>query len=529
MADFQGKYNGDQIEQLLDKANDIDLTKYALKTDNAPTATKLQAARIIALSGAVTGSVSSDFRSNVTIFTTLANFDASKIASGTISIDRLPKAALERLIVVADDTARFALTTATAQSGDTVKVTSTGKMYLIKDESKLNSEDGYEPYTASQASSVPWSGVTGKPSTFTPPTSSATVLGGIKVGYTTSGKNYKVQLDSSGNAYVNVPWTDTNTTYGVVGANGSTGLVKNGSTVTSASGYTACPIVGGIPYYKDTNTTYANMKAATASAAGAAGLVPAPAAGKQASFLRGDGTWVVPTNTTYGLASTTANGLLRQLNGSTSSFMRGDGTWATPPNTTYAVANESTNGLMAAADKKTMNRLIGVNTVTTLANLPISKRSITATLSAATTLSVQSGMQIGEELMIRCVPSAEENGLTLQLPANYTAAGKTTANGAVIADDPGAAGEFVWSITISDVPANVTIEELTATLKVTAAGGQTANVTVTQAAGDSTIELDKEIINLDVNGTQQTVNVTSNDSWTWAQAAARTVLRMMGR
>lgn len=127
------------------------------------------------------------------------------------------------------------------------------------------------------------------------------------------------------------------------------------------------------------------------------------------------------------------------------------------------------------------------------------------------------------------VTPAEENGLTLLLPANYTAAGKTTANGAVIADDPGASGEFVWSITISNVPANVTIEELTATLKVTAAGGQAANVTVTQAAGDSTIELDKETINLNVNGTQQTVNVTSNDSWTWAQAANRTVLRMMGR
>ena len=127
------------------------------------------------------------------------------------------------------------------------------------------------------------------------------------------------------------------------------------------------------------------------------------------------------------------------------------------------------------------------------------------------------------------VTPAEENGLTLQLPANYTAAGKTTANGAVIADDPGADGEFVWSITISNVPANVTIDELTATLKVTAAGGQTANVTVTQAAEDSTIELDKETINLDVNGTQQTVNVTSNDSWTWAQVAARTVLRMMRR
>lgn len=451
MEDFQGKYNGKQIEQLLDKANDIDLSKYALKTDNAPTATKLQAARTIVLSGAVSGSVSSDFGGNVTISTTLSNFDASKITSGTIDIDRLPKAALERMVVVADDTARFKLTTATAQVGDTVKVTATNKMYLVKDDSKLNTEDGYEPYTASSASSVPWSGVTGKPSTFAPPTAAASTLGGVKVGYTTSGKNYKLQVDASGNAfvnvpwtdnnttynqatadtlglvkigytssgknyavsldangkmYVNVPWTDTNTTYGVVGANGSTGLVKNGSTVTSASGYTACPIVSGVPYYKDTNTTYANMKAATASAAGAAGLVPAPAAGGQTSFLRGDGTWVVPTNTTYGLASTSANGLLRQLNGSTSNFMRGDGTWATPPNTTYAVANESTNGLMAAADKKTVNRLIGVNTVTTLANLPITKRSITATLSAATTLSVASGMQIGEELMIRCVPSA---------------------------------------------------------------------------------------------------------------------------
>lgn len=621
MADFQGKYNGEQIEQLLDKANDIDLTKYALKTDNAPTATKLQAARTIALSGAVTGSVSSDFGSNVTISTTLANFDASKIASGTISIDRLPKAALERLIVVADDTARFALTTATAQSGDTVKVTSTGKMYLIKDESKLSSEDGYEPYTASQASSVPWSGVTGKPSTFTPPTSSATVLGGIKVGYTTSGKNYKVQLDSSGNAYVNVPWTDNNTTYNEATAD-TLGLVKIGyasngknyavllangkmyvnvpwtdsnTTYTQATsdnlglvkiGYSAngknYPVAldgNGKMYvnvpWTDTNTTYTNMGAASASAAGKAGLVPAPAAGAQAKYLRGDGTWQTPPNTTYsnmGGATSSAAGsaglVPAPAAGKQASFLRGDGTWVVPTNTTYAKANTTTLGLvmigysengknypveldgsgkmfvnvpwtdtnttygvvgangstglvkngstvtsasgytacpivggvpyykdtnttyqvvssssdglmpkaafstlssssllignsvmitppsagggyptssfafshvniingstgelnlmtcgvpgqMRVFDKEVkglgliptdlynaIRRCIGVNTVTTLANLPVDKRSITATLSAATTLSVQSGMQIGEELMIRCVPSA---------------------------------------------------------------------------------------------------------------------------
>lgn len=124
---------------------------------------------------------------------------------------------------------------------------------------------------------------------------------------------------------------------------------------------------------------------------------------------------------------------------------------------------------------------------------------------------------------------AEENGLTLQLPENYTAAGKQTANGAIIADDPGATGEFVWSITISNVPTNVSIEELVATLSVTAAGGQKAQVTITQAAGDSTLGIDKEIINLDVNGSAQTVNVTSNDEWTWKNAASRTVMRMLGR
>ena len=100
----------------------------------------------------------------------VTSIDASKITSGTIDIARLPKSALERLVVVEDDTARLALTTATVQVGDTVKVISTGKMYLIKDDTKLNTNDGYEEYTAGSASSVPWSGVTGKPATFAPST-----------------------------------------------------------------------------------------------------------------------------------------------------------------------------------------------------------------------------------------------------------------------------------------------------------------------------------------------------------------------
>lgn len=93
------------------------------------------------------------------------------------------------------------------------------------------------------------------------PKATTSALGGVMLGYTNSGRNYKLELDSNGKAFVNVPWT--NTTYSLVGANGSTGLIKNGSSITNASGYTACPIIRGVPYYK--NTTYS---AATASSSG---------------------------------------------------------------------------------------------------------------------------------------------------------------------------------------------------------------------------------------------------------------------
>lgn len=45
------------------------------------------------------------------------------------------------------------------------------------------------------------------------PTASSTIKGGITLGYPQNDKNYPVALDNSGKAYVNVPWTDTNTTY----------------------------------------------------------------------------------------------------------------------------------------------------------------------------------------------------------------------------------------------------------------------------------------------------------------------------
>lgn len=92
--------------------------------------------------------------------------DASQITSGVVPLERLPHGCLERLVIVTNDEARFALTTAQVQQGDTVKVESTQMMYFVVDESKLNSPDGYVAYTAGAASAVDWSAVMGKPETY---------------------------------------------------------------------------------------------------------------------------------------------------------------------------------------------------------------------------------------------------------------------------------------------------------------------------------------------------------------------------
>ena len=54
-------------------------------------------------------------------------------------------------------------------------------------------------------------GIAAHANKYTLPTATNAALGGIKTAYTNNGKNYKVAVDSNGNAYVNVPWTDTKT------------------------------------------------------------------------------------------------------------------------------------------------------------------------------------------------------------------------------------------------------------------------------------------------------------------------------
>ena len=224
---------------------------YASKASSTET---LMYGRNIFLDGDVTGSTTELFNGskNVTINTTISTINAEKL-TGIINVDRLPEipiekipaAALERLFVV---DSQSAANECRCSRGDVVQISSGGPMYFCVSESASTFATKFKEFTAGSATSVPWSGVTDKPTFATVATSgsyndltnkptipslsgyatqnwvtsqgyltsipaaTSSAYGGIQIGYTTSDKNYAVQL-SNGKAYVNVPWTDTNTNY----------------------------------------------------------------------------------------------------------------------------------------------------------------------------------------------------------------------------------------------------------------------------------------------------------------------------
>ena len=134
----------------------------------AAAATKLATGRTFSITGGATAAgVTFNGTGNVALNVT--SLDATKL-NGIVPIANLPAGALERLVPVEDQAARFALTSSEVQLGDTVQQLDTGVMYLVVNTAELDNAAGYKEYTAGSATSVPWSGVTGKPSSFTPST-----------------------------------------------------------------------------------------------------------------------------------------------------------------------------------------------------------------------------------------------------------------------------------------------------------------------------------------------------------------------
>ena len=187
--------------------------------------------------------------------------------------------------------------------------------------------------------------------------------------------------------------TTQDTTYTLPTASSTLGGVKTTSTVSNSSGYTACPIISGVPYYKDTNTTYSlsslgigNVKNYDQSKA----IKSISRSGTTFTYTCLDGTTGTFTqqdnNTTYSFsdknvtlawgtkstiatvggtdihvtmpanpntntwtamkgATSSANGSVGYVNavppkdGYNTKYLRADGTWQVPPDHTYTVNN----------------------------------------------------------------------------------------------------------------------------------------------------------------------------------------------
>ena len=176
---------------------------------------------------------------------------------------------------------------------------------------------------------------------YTPPTTNTTysqatssTLGLVKIGATgLAAKNYAVQLNSSGQMYVAVPWTDTNSTYSA--ATSSTyGLVKIGATGLASKNYAVQLNSSGQMYVSvpwtdtDTNTHYTTKLYTGASGTAANSAISNPYLkvtddntyrnqvrfiGAGATSISSDASGnitITSTNTTYGLATASSNGLM---------------------------------------------------------------------------------------------------------------------------------------------------------------------------------------------------------------------------
>ena len=138
--------------------------------------------KTITLTGAVTGSVTTDLKGNITINTTTGSIDATKL-TGTVPLESIPKDAQAKIVQVDSDDARLALTTDDVQNNDVVVVVdtdgNTSSVYWVSDASKLGTADAanaFTPFPAGVAAAVDWSGVQNKPETFPPSAHTHTTL-----------------------------------------------------------------------------------------------------------------------------------------------------------------------------------------------------------------------------------------------------------------------------------------------------------------------------------------------------------------
>lgn len=183
------------------------------------------------------------------------------------------------------------------------------------------------------------------------PQASSSALGGIKIGYSDNGRNYAVELNSSGEAYVNVPWTDTTYNVATASANG----LMSSSDKSKLNG-----IQAGADAVSFSRSLSSGTKIGTININGVNTNIYAPAAGEPVE---------------YGVATSTTLGLVRigylesgknypvELNSSNQMYVNVP--W-TDNNTTYSAgAGLSLSGTVFSLGKATPTTLGGVKVSST--------------------------------------------------------------------------------------------------------------------------------------------------------------------
>lgn len=159
------------------------------------------------------------------------------------------------------------------------------------------------------------------------------------------------------------------------------------------------------------------------------------------------------SNKTY---TSVSNQQSLQNTGSGTKYLSDNGKYLTPP-----TATSTTAGYMSTEDKKKVDDIVnfgtGSNTVTTLVNIPTSKRLVKATLSSTSNLSINESaraLNVGEEIYLDCNPTAS---FTQPIP---TAGRFRSMSGSSITTTSGVPFEMsILKIATSGVMYSITVKE----------------------------------------------------------------------